>query len=165
VTLTPKEREQLALIDERGSDWRERQRARTVLLLEAGVSISEVAAKQKIHKETVACHRDAWLVRGFDGLRDRPRSGAPRKLSDLHAQVLCAWAQAEACTAPELRSRLAAEQGVQVSEWLVQRALKGNDFIWKRTRHKYSRKTGLNSPCPESSDTGRLCPEQFSART
>jgi transposase len=92
LTLTDEERRQLTQIEERGSDWRERRRARTILLLDQGLSIDGVVAKQKIHRETVACHRDAWLLRGFAGLRDLPRSGAPRKLSEVHRQVLCAWA-------------------------------------------------------------------------
>ena len=100
LTLTAEEREHLTQIEERGSDWRERRRARTVLLLAEGGSLDGVAKQQKLHKETVANHRDAWLARGFIGLRDLPRSGAPRKLSETYQQVLCAWATAEACTAP-----------------------------------------------------------------
>ena len=87
LSLTEEERGQLTQIDERGSDWRERRRARTVLLLDKGLSIDAVVTQQKIHKETGACHRDAWLVRGFTGLRDLPRSGAPRKLSEAYRQV------------------------------------------------------------------------------
>ena len=124
LTLTEEERQQLRWIDERGSDWRERRRARTLLLLDKRLSIDAVATEQKIHRETVTEHRDAWLERGFAGLRDRPRSGAPRKLSEAHKEMLCAWAKAEACTVSDLRSRLAAEHGVQVSLWLVHSVLK-----------------------------------------
>ena len=69
-TLTAQERQQLTQVEERGSDWRERRRARTVLLLAEGGSLDGVAKQQKLHKETVANHRDAWLARGFIGLRD-----------------------------------------------------------------------------------------------
>ena len=124
VTLSEEERQRLARIDERGSDWRERRRARTVLLLAQGLSIDAVVAQQRIHRETVACHRDAWLARSFPGLRDLPRSGAPCKLSETHKQVLGAWAKKEACTAPQLKIRLSDEHGVEVSVWLVQSALK-----------------------------------------
>ena len=99
VTLSEEERQRLARIDERGSDWRERRRARTVLLLAQGLSIDAVVAQQRIHRETVACHREAWLARSFPGLRDLPRSGAPCKLSETYKQVLGAWAKKEACTA------------------------------------------------------------------
>jgi transposase len=104
LTLTVQERGHLMQVEERGSDWRQRRRARTALLLDEGRSLDGVATQQKIHKETVANHRDAWLARSFDGLSDLPRSGAPRKLSEAHKQVLCAWAKKEACTAsPQLR--------------------------------------------------------------
>jgi hypothetical protein len=55
VTLSEEERRRLARIDERGSEWRERRRARTVLLLDQGLSIDAVVAQQRIHRETVAC--------------------------------------------------------------------------------------------------------------
>ena len=67
LALTEEERCQLTQIVERGSDWRERRRARAVLLLDKGLSISAVVTEQMIHKETVACHRDAWLARGSSG--------------------------------------------------------------------------------------------------
>jgi transposase len=143
LTLTAEQRRQLSQIDKSDSDWRERRRARTVLLLGEGKSVAGVAAEQNIHKETVACHRDAWLARGFDGLRDLPRSGAPRKLSETHRQLLCAWVQEGAFTAPQLRSRLSAEHGVQVSLWLVQSALKEQGQVWntngceRRARRKH----------------------------
>ncbi len=93
LTLTVAEREHLTQVEERGSDWRERRRARIVLLLDKGGTLEGVAIQQKVHKETVANHRDAWLARGFEGLSDLPRSGAPRKLSETHQQLLCAWAK------------------------------------------------------------------------
>ena len=141
LTLTAQERQQLTQVEERGSDWRERRRARTVLLLAEGGSLDGVAKQQKLHKETVANHRDAWLARGFIGLRDLPRSGAPRELSETYQQVLCTWATAEACTAPQLRDRLSEEHGVQVSVGVVQAALKEKNYVWKRTRHSL-KKTG-----------------------
>jgi hypothetical protein len=63
LTLTAEERQHLMQVEERGSDWRERRRARTVLLLDEGRSLDGVAIQQKLHKETVANHRDAWLAR------------------------------------------------------------------------------------------------------
>jgi transposase len=140
LSLSEEEREQLERIDERGSDWRERRRARTVLLFDDGMSIGAMVALQKIHRETVARHRDAWLARSFEGLRDLPRCGAPRKLAETHQEVLCAWAREEACTAPQLRARLSDEHGVQVSVRLVQRALKEKNYVWKRTRHSLRKK-------------------------
>jgi len=146
LTLTAEQRRQLKQIDESGSDWRERRRARTVLLLGEGRSVARVAAEQSIHKETVACHRDAWLARSFEGLRDLPRSGAPRKLSETHRQLLSIWVQEGACTVPQLRTRLSAELGVQVSLWLVQNALKEQGQVGKMNQCEWARRPQSASP-------------------
>ena len=62
LTLTEEERRQLTQIEARGSDWRERRRARTVLLLGQGRSIEDVVAEQKIHRETANCGVRSFLL-------------------------------------------------------------------------------------------------------
>ena len=108
-SLCEAECQQLAHIVERGSDWRARQRARTLLLLHSGKPINTVATEQGLNRDTVAVHRDTWLAKGIAGLFDAPRSGAPRKLQAEHVPVLCDWAR--------------------------QQALSREGFVWKRTRH------------------------------
>ena len=77
LTLTAEERCQLTRIDERGSDWRERRRARTILLLDQGLSIDAVVTQQKIA-------RRPWPATGmlgwFEALPDYGtcRAVAPR---------------------------------------------------------------------------------------
>jgi|GEM_PF-354174 transposase len=127
--------QQLTHIVERGSDWRARQRARTLLLLHSGKPINTVAAEQGLNRDTVAVHRDAWLVKGIAGLSDAPRSGAPRKLQAEHVPVLCDWARQEALSAPQLKEKLREKFSVKVSTWVVQQALSREGFVWKRTRH------------------------------
>ncbi len=46
--LSEADRQQLAHIVERGSDWRVRQRARTLLLLHSGKPINTVATEQAV---------------------------------------------------------------------------------------------------------------------
>ena len=65
-TLTAQERQQLTQVEERGSDWRERRRARTVLLLAEGGSLDGVAKQQKLHKETIG-NVSAGTLRLGDG--------------------------------------------------------------------------------------------------
>ncbi len=104
--LSEAESEQLAHIVERGSDWRARQRARTLLLLHSGKPMNTVAAEQGLNRDTVAVHRDTWLAKGIAGLFDAPRCGAPRKLAAEHVPMLCDWARQEALSAPQLRDKL-----------------------------------------------------------
>lgn len=106
-----------------------------MLLLGTGLSVAEVSRRQDIAANTVTEQRNAWFKRSFEGLRDLPRSGAPRKLTAEQAQQLGQWARDGAATAAELQSRLADELKVSVSQGVVRSTLKLLDFVWKRTRH------------------------------
>ena len=134
-TLTEDERITLEQMVRYHPHWRSRLRAQTVLLLADAITIPTVASLQRIHRVTVAFHRDAWLERGVVGLRDLPRSGRPRQLSKPDENQVCEWARAEVRTGRDLQSRLAAEQGKQVSVYVVKSALVRNGFVWKRTRY------------------------------
>lgn len=119
---------------------RSRQRAQTVLLLDKGLSLSEVASRQGIDKEPVAFHRDAWLERGVVGLRDLPRRGRPRPLLLEEETRLCEWATTEALSARDLQSRWVTAHEKQVSVAVVKAALIRNGFVWKRTRTRLKEK-------------------------
>lgn len=140
VVLTDDDRKKLEWIDFRSADWRERHRARTVLLLGTGLMVAEVSRKQGIAANTVTEQRTAWFERSFEGLKDRPRSGAPRKLAAEQTKQLGEWAREGASTAAELQSRLAGELNVSVSQGVVRSSLKLLGFVWKRTRHSLKKK-------------------------
>jgi transposase len=133
--LSEAECQQLAHIVERGSDWRARQRARTLLLLHSGKPINTVAVEQGLNRDTVAVHRDTWLAKGIAGLFDAPRCGAPRKLAAEHVPMLCDWARQEALSAPQLKDKLCEALNVKVSTWVVQQTLSREGNARKRTRH------------------------------
>ena len=59
LTLTDEERGQLKQIDERDRYWRERRRARTILLLDKGLSIDAAVFQQQIHDSQVSPRRVA----------------------------------------------------------------------------------------------------------
>jgi transposase len=84
VELRETERELLQSIIKKGSDWRERERAETILQLAEGYTSFEVAEKQGVLPETIRERRLKWLKNGFASFPDQPRSGAPSKLSDEH---------------------------------------------------------------------------------
>ena len=140
VILSEVERATLTQMARYHPKWYARRRAQTVLLLGAGCSLSEVASRQDIDKDTVAFHRDAWLERGLVGLRDLPRDGRPRQLFLAEEASLCQWATQEALTARDLQSRLAAEHEKQVSVAVIKAALVRNGFVWKRTRYSLKQK-------------------------
>ena len=76
LSLLPVERLSLIRIIARGNNWRERQRSNTLVLLDDGASMREVANIIGIDIRTVGLTRMDWLARGFDSLVDAPRCGA-----------------------------------------------------------------------------------------
>lgn len=57
-------------------------RARIVLACAEGMSNTGVAAQLGVSRDMVGKWRARFLARGLYGLFDRPRSGAPRKITD-----------------------------------------------------------------------------------
>src|SRR5215207_7911055 len=63
-------------------------RARIVLLAGDGTANKEIAAKLDIDPATVGKWRRRFLADRLEGLRDEPRSGAPRKVDDARIEAV-----------------------------------------------------------------------------
>lgn len=135
IELSEGERETLRAIIKKGVDWRERDRAETILALSEGRTVAEVAETQGVKPETVRVRRRKWLKRGFASLPDRQRSGAPSKLTDEHRVQLRGWVEAEPLTARVLLTRLEQELGVKIGATTLRNELKRLGYVWKRTRY------------------------------
>jgi transposase len=135
MVLTDREREGLQAIFKKGADWRERDRAETIRLLADGHSVQAVAERQALCREAVRMRRRKWLKQGFASLPDRPRCGAPSKLTAEHRQALCRWVDAEALSSRELLTRLQRDYGVVIGPTTLRTELKRLGYVWKRTRY------------------------------
>ena len=135
LTLDESSRDQLQRVVKRGSNWRERERAQTLLLLDSGIFAEDVAARLDLNVHTVRTTRTGWLDSGLASLPDRARSGAPRKLEPEHVQRLVEWAQAEPLTAVGLLARHQQCGGPRVHLNTLVSTLKASGLVWKRTRH------------------------------
>jgi len=144
VSLTLEEKSQLEEIIKKGIDWRERERARTILMLSENKSVDEIAKIQRLHPEVVRVRRRKWWKQGFESLRDRPRSGVPSKLNDQHRATLKEWASSEPLSCRELLTRLETEHQVIVCATTLRNELKKMNFVWKRTRYSL-KKSGTKS--------------------
>ena len=137
-------RKRLEGVVRRGQNWRERERAQTLLLMAEGLSRREVAHELGLHVRTVGTTRSAWLASGLDALGDLPRSGAPRKLGVQHVERIVEWAVAEPLTAAGLMARHNDAGGPQVHINTLVGTLKGAGLVWKRAR--YSLKKAATRP-------------------
>lgn len=140
LTLDDQDRSKLERIVFRGADWRQRQRAETLLMLARGSSTSETADAIGIHARTVLITLKDWQARGYSSLVDAPRSGAPRKISSEQLVKIVSMASAEPLTAKTLLAKHVEDGGTMVHVNTLRVALKEAGFLWKRTRHSLKKK-------------------------
>lgn len=133
--LSEHDRQQLQHIARRSDDWRERERAQTILYLADGWRAKAIAAEQNLHLDTVYDRRQRWLVSGFASLYLPSLGGAPAKLTENHRALLQQWATEEALSVPQLQVKLLETCQIKVHENTLRRALRQMNFVWKRTRH------------------------------
>jgi transposase len=135
LELAPDDRAKLQEVVAKGSDWRARHRAQTLLYFDDGLRANDIMALQCLNIDTVYDRRKNWLSKGFAFLFDVHRSGAPPKLNAIHREQIKIWTEKEALTAPAIVARLKEECDIEVSVGTVRNALKSLGTIWKRTRH------------------------------
>jgi transposase len=140
LTLNIEDRVRLEEIISRGENWRQRERAQTLVLLADGLSLLEAAQQVGIHARTAGFTRLDWLARGFESLVDKPRSGAPRKISPEQLGKMIETARSEPLTGKALLAKHVEEGGTLVHLNTLTGALKAAGFVWKRTRHSLKKK-------------------------
>jgi transposase len=134
LTLLPHERLRLQNIIDRGTNWRERERAKTLILFDDGQSMKVIAETVGIDIRTVGLTRMDWLKRGFESLVDAPRTGAPKKITPEQLEKLLDAAEKEPLTAKALLAKHVDAGGTVVHVNTLTKALKRAQFVWKRTR-------------------------------
>jgi transposase len=140
LELRPEDKAELEQIVARGSVWRQRERAQTILYFGAGWSAKAIASQQKLNLDTVYDRRTDWLTGGFSSLVDKHRCGAPSKVSEVQREQLRLWATQEAMTSRQLVTKLHEEFEVSIHPNTLSAILKQMKFVWKRTRHSLKKK-------------------------
>lgn len=132
--LLPEDLEKLGRIEARDENWRKRERAKTLLTLHQTKSTAETASLVGIHDRTVGLTKRDWFARGYESLVDRPRSGAPSKITEVQLKSIMDQARAEPSSAKKLLAFHIESGGDAVHPATLINALKSVDFVWKRTR-------------------------------
>lgn len=134
LSLSPENRIRLQNIIDRGVDWRQRERSKTLILLDDGLSMREVSEIVEIDIRTVGITRMDWLKRGYDALVDAPRTGAPKKIAPEQLDRILKAAEQEPLTAKALLAKHIDIGGTPVHVNTITKALRTAGFVWKRTR-------------------------------
>ena len=110
------------------------QRAQAIRLSSKGHSIKEISEMLDVHYNSAYNWVTKYQIEGFRGLLDKPRSGRPRKISDSEMGIVEAIVNEEPRRIIVSLPKIEKQLGAKVSLWTVQRALKRNNYSYKRTR-------------------------------
>lgn len=140
LTLSQEDKASLKRLEKYEENWRVRQRAATLLLLETGLSCEKVGLQLELSRGTVQTTKTGWLRERFDALKDKARAGAPRKIGPQEEKMLLALAAEKPLCATELLQAHLDSGGKPVHTETLRRMLKANAMSWKRTRHSLKKK-------------------------
>jgi transposase len=143
LNLSAEDIRALKRIVDRGTDWRARSRAQTLLHFSDGLTTQAIVVLQDLNQDTVNDRRKHWLERGFESLTDKARSGAPPKINAEQQEYLAELVKTQAVSSRELVSQMEANFGVLFKQTTVVKTLKRMGFVWKRTRHSL-KKNAMN---------------------
>lgn len=93
LNLCDESKQELRIVIKFGADWRQRERAQTLLLLGEGKTCKQVGQMQGLSPRTVGHTRSEWRLEGKLSLADKPRCGTPKKLDEPQIARLVQWAQ------------------------------------------------------------------------
>ncbi len=152
-TPAPDQLAELADLYRRTQDVRVRTRAQMVLLsLEQGLTAAAIATIVRESEQTVRNWLKRYMAEGANGLQDRPRPGAPSKVTPAYqAHLLRVVRQRPRSlglpfslwTLQRLAAFLAEQTGIRVEAETVRLHLKAAGIVLSRPQHMVS------SPDPE----------------
>src|SRR5262249_41585611 len=148
--LPAPQRDALRRLTKASPDTREARRALALLDLARGESVTDIAGRYGVSRETVYQWAARLSAAGLPGdrLRDAPRSGRPARGSAAAETALPAALPTDprrhgyrhpAWTTPLLQHHLR-QQGVEASGATIRRALRRLGYRWKRPRFVLSRR-------------------------
>jgi len=146
VVLTPAERESLLSLSRRRTSTQAIAcRARIVLAAAEGKSNLAVAAALSISRLTVGKWRARFLARRLDGLRDEPRPGAPRRITDADVARIVNRALGEPPMNAAQWSTRSLAQETGLSQSTVSRILRAFTLQHRRRHARRRRKIVLTN--------------------
>lgn len=132
--LTKTQTQRLEQLRDDGDNSRIRHRAHAVLLSFHGTSVNDLVKIFQSNRNTIGGWLDRWEAEGFDGLVDKPRTGAPTKLDEQEQKRAIELLQQTPQNASVALAKLQKETGIEISVDTLKRLAKKNGLVWKRMR-------------------------------
>ncbi len=140
INLSDEEISSLKDIMKHHDNWRARERAQMLLLLSKGEKSSTIIGEVNVCISTLYSTIREWNKEKIASLFDKPRSGAPHKLSAVERENIIRDAQATPMTGPELLEQHSARGGTPIHPNTLRKELQKAKLVFKRTRHAVKKK-------------------------
>ncbi len=121
-----------------------RSRAKTLLLSVQGKNVKELAEIFQVSHNTIYSWLDRWENDGIEGLADKPRCGAPSKLTDSEKEIVLELLKEHPHSPKLVLSEISNQLGKTISGKTLRRMANTAGMRWKRMR-KSLKKTGRES--------------------
>lgn len=116
------------------SSARVRKRAHGILLSSKGYGIDEIANILDFHRDSISSWIDAWEENGVEGLFDKPRDGAPPKLTKSETELAIKLLKETPASPKTVLAKLLEQTGKVISKSTLKRIAKAAGLCWKRAR-------------------------------
>jgi len=163
--VSPLDEAQIILLKDiikNGCSARIRMRAQAVLLSSKGYSIDEIAYIFDIYRNTVSSWIGNWEKNGVESLSDKPRSGAPSKLTESEIEVVKKIINEYPHSPKTILAKIAGQLKKTVSMSTLKRIIKKAGLRWKRVRKSVKNKRDEKEFEKAKKDIGDLKRQQES---
>ncbi len=117
-----------------------RNRAHAIILSAQGKSITELADILHVHSQTISAWLDRWENGGIAGIADKPRCGAPPKLTDSEKKIVVKILKEHPHSPKLVLAEISRRFGITISGKTLRRIAKAEGMSWKRMRKSLKKK-------------------------
>lgn len=132
--LPEEDRVALEYLRDHGEAPRIRRRAHAVLLSAARKSVLELVSIFDTSRQTISAWLDRWEAEGIKGLGDKPRCGAPRKLTDAECAEVVKMIEKHPTDLRAVQLEVKDAFGKSVGRSVIRRIARGSRKRYKRIR-------------------------------
>jgi len=157
--VSPLDETQIALLKDIIKDdpsARVRNRAHAILLSSKGYSIDEISDICDIFRNTVSLWISRWEENGLESLYDKPRSGAPPKLTESEIEVVKKIINEHPHSPKIILSNIHKKLNKTISISTLKRIIKKSRLRWKRVRKSLKNKRDEKEFEKASEEIGNL---------
>jgi transposase len=113
---------------------RVRMRAHSILINSKSFNVNEIAAIYNVNRDSVSSWINSWEESGVEGLFEKPRSGAPSKLTESEIEIVKDIVINNSQSPKIILAKISERIDKTISMSTLKRIIKTSKMRWKRLR-------------------------------